>query len=68
MERGCGTKEKVNAKKDSTKVSRRALHENYLTYFNEKNSLDPRLGLYQRRRGIRRSLRERRIERILHRI
>ena len=57
--------EKVNAKKDSTKVSRRALHENYLTYFNEKNSLDPRLGVHSGPR-FRRTLRKRRVERQLH--
>ena len=67
MERGCGTKEKVNAKKDSTKVSRRALHENYLNLFNETSSLDPRLGIRSGSR-YRRSLRQRRIERQLHRV
>ena len=68
MERGCGTGE-TNAKKASNpQVSRRALHETYLNYFNEKNSLDPGLGIYQRRSRSRRPLRQRRIERILHRI
>ena len=62
MERGCGTKGKINAKKDPTKVSRRALHETYLNYFNEKNSPDPWVRVH-RNPSYRRSLRQRRIER-----
>ena len=70
MERGCGTMEESNASKkaENFQVSRRALHENYLNYFNEKNSLGPGLGLHDSRFRYRRPLRQRRIERFLYRI
>ena len=65
MERGCGTGE-TNAKKASNpQVSRRALHETYLNYFNEKNSLDPSFRIH-RSPSNRRTLRQRRVERELH--
>ena len=65
MERGCGTKEKIHAKKDPTKVSRRALYETHLNYFNEKTSPDPGFRIH-RSPSYRRTLRQRRVECELH--
>ena len=66
MERGCGTMEQINAKKDPTKVSRRALHETNLNYLNEKISTSARFHILCRS-GFRRSLRERGEQRIPNR-
>ena len=41
MERGCGTKEKIHAKKDPTKVSRRALYKANLNF---NSGYKPKIG------------------------